>query len=167
MTKRKVSKQRIEQISSVIAQGISTELSDYIPLNDKEIGFAVLRILDKAYNKVYDLITDGNKVPTAEDFNQFSIELPKVKSWICLERYYYIFINTLINQYVDIKIEHLKAANEIPNETLSDFMYKTVFGTMTGVQLIKSTLQNVVRKNLEIHLMKSAGIKTDVNGLEI
>lgn len=167
MTKRKVSKQRIEQISSVIAQGISTELSDYIPLNDKEIGFAVLRILDKAYNKVYDLITDENKVPTSEDFNQFSIELPKVKGWICLERYYYIFINTLINQYVDIKIEHLKTANEIPNETLSDFMYKTVFGTMTGVQLIKSTLQNVVRKNLEIHLMKSAGIKTDVNGLEI
>ena len=167
MTKRKVSKQRIEQISSVIAQGISTELSDYIPLNDKEIGFTVLRILDKTYNKVYNLITDESKVPTAEDFNQFSIELPKVKGWVCLERYYYIFINTLINQYVDIKIEHLKAANEIPNETLSDFMYKTVFGTMTGVQLIKSTLQNVVRKNLEIHLMKSAGIKTDVNGLEI
>lgn len=167
MTKRKVSKQRIEQISSVIAQGISTELSDYIPLNDKEIGFTVLRILDKTYNKVYNLITDESKVPTAEDFNQFSIELPKVKGWVCLERYYYIFINTLINQYVDIKIEHLKAANEIPNETLSDFMYKTVFGTMTGVQLIKSTLQNVVRNNLEIHLMKSAGIKTDVNGLEI
>lgn len=167
MTKRKISKQRIEQISSVIAQGISTELSDYIPLNDKEIGFAVLRILDKTYNKIYNLITDKNKVPTAEDFNQFSIELPKVKGWVCLERYYCVFINILINQYVDVKIEHLKASNEIPNETLSNFMYKTVSGTMTGVQLIKSTLQHLVRKNLEIHLMKASGIKTDINGIEI
>ena len=84
MKKRKVSKQRIEQISSVIAQGISTELSDYIPHNDKKIGFSILRILDKTYCKIYYLITDENKVPTTEDFNQFSVELPNVKDWLSL-----------------------------------------------------------------------------------
>lgn len=160
--KKRISKLQIEQITSVIATGISVDLSPYISLYNKEIGKSVLKVLDEAWCKTYLTITNEEKSPTVEDFLSLSIELPKVEGWVSLERYYVVFINILINQYVDIRINDLKILNKIPSKS-SEFLYSKVYGSMTGIQFIKWIIQNSVRKSLEIQLMKASGIEINDN----